>query len=339
MLSKEIVLMGFGSVGRAFFRLVEEKRGAIRSRFGLDLKWRAVFRRDSFFPFAGSQPEDGEVPGFDKRILDQMAWEARPELSSVLRGGSPGILVECSVSEGEEGEPGYGHILEAFRSGWDAVTANKGPLVFRYREMMEEKDKAGKELKFSGATAAALPVIDVACCSLAAADIERVEGILNGTSNYILTRMGEGFEYEIALKEAQERGIAEPDPARDVGGWDTAYKIVILANSLFEGEYGISDVEIAGITHLSGKSARSAQEEGKSLKLIGEIARKEGRIHMKVGTRAIDRSHPLYNVRGTEKGITFHTDSMGSVTVTGGKSDPRGAAAALLKDIINCCCH
>jgi homoserine dehydrogenase len=190
-------------------------------------------------------------------------------------------------------------------------------------------------LKYSAATAAALPTLDVGLHSLAGAEILSIEGILNGTTNYILTRIGEGAGYDEALHEAQKKGIAEPDPARDVEGWDTAVKLLLIANSVLGLKLRLGDIRVEGITRLSGRKVGAAKEAGKALKLIGRISKSRGRWKAEVAPLVIDRSHPLFGVDGTNKGIVFLTDTMGTVAVSGGKSDPRGAAAALLKDVIH----
>jgi homoserine dehydrogenase len=129
-------------------------------------------------------------------------------------------------------------------------------------------------------------------------------------------------------------GISEIDPSADVTGRDTAVKLVLLVNSIFREEFALSDVSISGITNLTLTDMKNARAKNRRLKLIGLMQKTGDAFHLEVGVRKLAPSHPLFGVCGTDKGISFQTDSMGRVTVTGGKSDPRGAAAALLKDII-----
>jgi homoserine dehydrogenase len=255
-------------------------------------------------------------------------------LGGLSRGG---CLVECTVSDLQTGEPGLSYLGAAFQAGWHAVAASKGALVVGLPALRATAARNGVFLKFSGATAAALPTLDVGLFSLAGTRIEGIQGILNGTSNYILTRMGEGLDYGEALREAQDRGIAEPDPAHDVDGRDSACKILLITNACLDAEYVLKDVQVAGISGLDVESVQAARREGRSVKLLATAApgRQGGRWSLDVRPSLIEASHPLVHVNGTEKGITFLTDSMGSVTVTGGRSNPRGAAAALLKDIVN----
>jgi homoserine dehydrogenase len=221
-------------------------------------------------------------------------------------------------------------------SGWHVVTADKGPLVAAFQSLLKLAREKGLALKFSGAAAAALPTLDVGLYSLAGAEVFSIEGILNGTSNFILTRMGEGATFKEALEDAQSRGIAEPNPALDVEGWDTAAKLLLIANSVMGLELGLNDIKVEGISKISPALIENSKKEGKALKLIGKIYRAAAdRWSAEVSPSAVAEGHPLFHVDGTDKGITFLTDTMGSVTVMGGKSDPRGAAAALLKDIIH----
>ena len=147
--------------------------------------------------------------------------------------------------------------------------------------------------------------------------------------------MEEGLSFEEALKEARDRGIAEPDPSLDIDGWDTACKILLISNAVAGAELQLQDIRRAGIRHVSGEELRTARNKGTSLKLLGRMTRENDKIRAEVGLFALDPNHPLFSISGTNKGVTFLTDTMDQVTVSGGKSGPSGTAAALLKDIIN----
>jgi homoserine dehydrogenase len=246
-----------------------------------------------------------------------------------------GVLVDCTPSDIGTGEPGLGYIRTALKAGWHVVTADKGPLAVDFKGLRNLARRHHVSLKYSAATAAALPTLDVAIYSLAGAEIQSIEGILNGTSNYVLTRMGEGEGYAAALREAQDRGIAEPNPEHDVKGWDTAVKLLLIANSALGLDLTMPEIKVKGITRIGPELVKKAKRDGKAIKLIGRMTRSAGSWKAEVSPRIIDRLHPLFGVNGTNKGITFRTDTMGHITVTGGRSDPRGAAAALLKDIIH----
>jgi homoserine dehydrogenase len=330
-----LVLAGFGHVGKAFFALLQEKVGSLQKRYGLDLRFGAILKSDGGFLTEGDllkhktadllAPQTGGLP----------LWRAGLSVESALKKIEPGILVECTPSNLQTGDPGLRHIQAALEKGWHVVTANKGPLVVAFKSLHNLAQEKRLSLKYSGATAAALPTLDVGLYSLAGAEIFSIEGILNGTSNFILSRMGEGATFEEALEDAQARGIAEHNFVLDVEGWDTAAKLLLIANSVLGLALTLDDIKIKGIVGISPELVAAAKREGKALKLIGKISRAQDGWSADVSPIVIEAGHPLFHVDGTNKGITFLTDTMGSVTVTGGKSDPRGAAAALLKDIIH----
>jgi homoserine dehydrogenase len=333
-----LVVTGFGHVGRAFFSLLREKANDLERRYGLAPEILAVGRAEGCF-YSGGPIEVRHVSrGGEPWTTGNPIWRDGLRATEVLSEIGPGgCLVECTLSDLETGEPGMSYLSSALRAGWNAVAASKGALVVGLPALKALAAANGVCLKFSGATAAALPTLDVGLVSLAGSRIEGIQGILNGTSNYILTRMGEGLDYNEALKEAQDKGIAEPDPASDVSGWDTAAKILLITNACLDTAYVLKDVHVRGITGLSIEYVQSAHREGRAVKLLATAApgRQGARWSLDVRPSLVEASHPLVHVNGTEKGITFLTDSMGSVTVTGGRSNPRGAAAALLKDIIN----
>ncbi len=333
-----LIITGFGNVGRAFFSLLREKTDDLERRYGLVFEVLSVARAEGCF-YSGEPLEVRHVSkGGSVWTSGNPSWREGLRVTDVIaENGRGGCLVECTLSSLETGEPGLSYISAAFHGGWHAVAASKGALVVGLPILKALAAENGVFFKFSGATAAALPTLDVGLFSLAGARIEGIQGILNGTSNYILTRMGEGLDYAEALREAQDKRIAEPDPAHDVGGWDTASKILLITNACLDADYVLKDVQVRGIDGLGVNDVQSAKKEGRSVKLLATAApgRKGERWSLDVRPSLIEATHPLAHVNGTEKGITFLTDSMGSVTVTGGRSNPRGAAAALLKDIIN----
>ena len=217
-----LVLAGFGHVGQAFCALLQEKREYLLERYGLVLRLGAVLKSDGgiigekdLSDAALSKILPGQTGG-------RSLWRAGLTVESALRSVETGILVECTPSDLESGEPGLRHIRAALAGGWHVVTASKGPLAVASTSLLRLAREKGLSLGFSGATAAALPTLDIGLFSLAGAEILSIEGILNGTSNFILTKMGEGVTFDEALKDAQAKGIAEPNPALDIEGWDKA---------------------------------------------------------------------------------------------------------------------
>jgi homoserine dehydrogenase len=335
-----IIVCGFGNVGRAFVRLVAGKHKDLQERYGIAPCIQAVV------------DIGGAALGGDAGLpLDQlqMLMDAGRPIETMAKWGCPGktgvgilettaadVLVEATPTNLVDGEPARSHMNAALAKGMTVITANKGPLVLFYKDLQARARAADGRIFMSAATAAALPTLDVGKLCTAGARIKTVEGILNGTTNYILTRMGqEGIDYAMALKAAQEMGIAETDPTLDVEGLDTRNKIILIANQLFDQSFGIGDVEAIGITNVSREAMDKARRSGRVIKLIGSARWQDDRLNLRVAPEVLEADHPLAGVHFSEKGISFDTDSMGRITVTGGHSSPTGAAAALLKDLIH----
>ncbi|MGB9765472.1 MAG: homoserine dehydrogenase [Candidatus Saccharicenans sp.] len=332
-----IILVGFGRVGQAFFNLLREKYDYCRARYGLELELRGIVRNKGSILLSSTQRV--MTPAyFLTEDLDTLAdWIPSITLSDFLEEFGSGIVVDCTPSNLENGEPGFTIMKTALEKGWHVVTASKGALVLRPGELQNLSKEKNVLIKASGATAAALPTLDVGLNSLAGATIQAIEGLLNGTCNYILTRMNEGLSYDQALEEAQEKGIAERDPSLDVGGWDTAAKMILIANQVLGTEIRLSEAIVRGIVGITPEIIEKTRRLDKVLKLIGKCDREsyDAPWKVEVGLALLDREHPLAGINEANKGIIFYTDTMGWVAVSGGKSDPRGAAAALLKDIIS----
>ena len=336
----DLVLAGLGNVGRAFVRLVWEKRAVCRDRYGIDLRLKAALNSKGGFLAGHDLDADGlaDLPAAIPTPKQHPAWHPWLRLRAALGEGEPGVLVECMPTDLRTGEPGRAFMTEALGKGWHVATASKGALVLDFSALSTLARSSGVRLKYSGATAAALPTLDVGQVSLAGAAVHRIEGILTGVTNHILTRMENDIPFEAALKEAQALGIAEPDPALDIDGWDTACKILLISNAVLGTEFRLSDVRRQGIRNVTPDDLKKARIEGKAVKLLGRFVQEGTERRVEVSVTLIDASHPLYGVTGTNKAITYFTDTMGSITVAGGKSDPRGTAAALLKDILNIYC-
>ncbi|MFP6677936.1 MAG: homoserine dehydrogenase [Pirellulaceae bacterium] len=336
----KIVLCGLGNVGVAFMELLADRRSMIIDRYGLDLTLSAAV------DIGGAAIEDNG--GLDtKALLAHLAMErpveeypgyGRPGITgkqAIAQAGAQ-VLVETTPTNLVDGEPGRTHILAALQQKMEVVSANKGPIVLFYHELHELAQQQGVGIHISAATAAALPTLDVGSVCLAGTQLLEAEGILNGSTNFILTRMQQdGCSYRDALKEAQSLGIAETDPSLDVEGRDTANKIVLIANRLFGMTLGPNDVEVNGITDITSEEIAAAAAEGKVIKLIGTAKRTDNGLQLSVAPKHLEKEHPLASVSGSEKAISYLTDTMHRITVSGGKSSPVGAAAALLKDLIN----
>jgi homoserine dehydrogenase len=342
MRAQRIILCGFGKVGQAFAQLLHERREFLQTQYALALDLVAVVdiggaalapRGLPIIPAAELLTHikmGGTVEGFGDFGMPGAAGEA------VIDSLEADLVVEATPTNLTTGEPGLRHMRAALRRGMHVVAANKGPLVLRYAELQALSQMHRGQIYMSAATAAALPTLDVGQICLAGSHILGIEGILNGTTNFILTKMQEeGYDYLDALHEAQARGIAETDPTLDVEGFDTANKLILLSNALLGTAYGPDAVTRHGITHITPAMVTDARRAGKCVKLVGRADLRRGNVRLSVAPEELAPDHPLASVHGAEKAVTYDTNTMGRVTVMGGESSPTGAAAALLKDIIN----
>ncbi len=325
-----ITIIGFGYVGAGVTEVIHRKRAEIARRYGLTLNLVGIADLKGIF--------------IDERGLDEAEllklrtgekeWERPGDMTSIdlIKEVEHEVMVETTPTNIDHGQPGLRHITTALESGRHVVTSNKGPLALAYTPLMELAKKHDRELKFGATVGGAMPLISLMRKNLAGNEVLSIQGILNGTCNYILTRMAEeGLPYEHVLKEAQEIGIAEADPAKDVEGTDTAVKLVILANSVFGLNATYKDVEVAGITAITSDALKLADDAGYVIKLIGEVT-KAGCL--KVRPRLVPKNDPL-NVSGTLNVATIRTDLAGDITLIGKGAGPIEAASTILSDILS----
>jgi homoserine dehydrogenase len=239
--------------------------------------------------------------------------------------------VEVTPTNIEDGEPALSHLLTAMENGKDVVTSNKGPLALSFRELDDAARFNDVQFRFEASVGGAMPIINFAHENLAGCTIESIYGILNGTTNYILSRMAkEGSSYDQTLKEAQEMGIAETDPYQDVEGIDAACKIAILANSVLNRDVTLNEVEVEGISKITPESIALAKKEGYLIKLIGEASHDV----LEVSPRLVRQGSPLA-VEGTMNLATLKTDLAEDVTVAGKGAGSVETASAILSDLLN----
>ncbi|WP_457613173.1 homoserine dehydrogenase [Methanocaldococcus sp.] len=328
----KIILVGFGAIGKGVAKVLHEKRDYLKKNYG-DFKVVAI--TDS----SGSAIDENgldlikaiEVKETTGSIKNYPEKGSEMKSIDVIREVEADVVVEITPSNLETGEPAKTHILESFRNKKHVVTANKGPLALCYKELVEEAKKHGVMFRHEASVGGAMPIINLAKETLAGNEILSIRGILNGTTNYILTKMEkEGLDFETALKEAKELGIAETDPTQDIEGLDTAAKIVILANSIMGLEKTIKDVKVKGITKITPEALFLANKRGYTIKLIGQI--KEN--HLIVEPMLVPIDSPL-NVKGTLNVAMFETDLAREVVVVGRGAGPVETASAILSDLIH----
>jgi len=255
--------------------------------------------------------------------------EEYDDLTDALEETEYDVLVETSPTTLGDAQPAFGYMKTAIENGAHVVTSNKGPLAMRYGEIMSAAEEAGVEVRMEGTVGGAIPTINTVRESLAGDEVESARGILNGTCNFILTRMlEEGLTYEHVLSEAQDMGIAESDPTFDVEGIDTALKCVILSNVLFDDEKTLDDVDVTGITEVTPDALSLARESGHVVKLVAEVSEDA----LCVAPRLVPQGHAL-DVGGTLNVVSFDADLAGDVTITGHGAGSSETASAVLSDL------
>jgi homoserine dehydrogenase len=265
----------------------------------------------------------------------------RPEISGVLsrsEGEFEDILERSDLIVELMGglEPAYDYVMRAIRAGRHVVTANKQLLSHHGEELWEAARENGVQLRFEGSVAGVVPIIRVLQESLAGASIDRVHGIVNGTTNFILTEMARtGATFADALAEAQRLGYAEADPSEDVDGRDAAAKMAILARLAFDTPVHIDQVTYEGIEHIQPDDLEYARELGLGLKLIGTAERLEGGLSVRVHPAFLYPGHPLASVNGPFNAVTVESETITEITMSGPGAGGPQTASAVLGDVIS----
>ncbi|MDQ1254129.1 MAG: homoserine dehydrogenase [Euryarchaeota archaeon] len=319
-------ILGFGAIGQGVAEVLLMKKEYLKS-IGLEVKVVAVV--DSKGATVNPLGVDLADCLSRKRESGTVAIE-NISGADVIRSLEHDLVIETTPTNIVTGGAGLQNMFTAFETGKDVITSNKGPLTLKYRELMEAAKASGSEFRFEATVGGSMPIINLANEVLAGNHIISIKGILNGTCNYILTRMlEERASYTDILAESMELGIAETDPTYDVEGIDTACKLVILANAIFGRNVTYKDVEVTGITKITTEALEMAYERGHVIKLIGEV----GREKIQVAPRLVPIKHPLA-VGGTLNIASVYTELAGEITVTGKGAGPIETSSAILSDLI-----
>ncbi len=332
-----IGIIGYGGVGKALVRLLNMQKEILDAE-GLSIKVSYVVDY-----YGGIHAAEG---------IDLAALEAFTEKEKDITkfsGGSAEITVADMVSDPavdlavimtptnkETGQPGLSYAESLLEAGKHVVISDKGPIMLAYHKLAALAKSCGVQLGIGCTTGGALPSVNAGMIDMAGSSISSIEGVLNGTTNFILKYMEDHHcEYEQALKIAQECGIAETNPTLDVEGWDTAGKLLILTNVLMGEEKTLADIKVSGITSLTAADIESAAAAGLKYKLVGKTVNKDGQLQMSVGLERLPAEHLLYSVEGKNKAVRYVSDTLGELAVIGGASGVIPAAASILRDIVN----
>lgn len=308
--SYNLALIGFGNVGRAFLRLLISKESELRRRY--DVRWRlagVATRRAGWV----SDP-DGLNP---LAILNNHWPAANPHAAPVrsvsewLERSRADVLFEASSLNAQTGQPAIDHLKAALEMGAHAISANKGPIVRGFQELTALAHQKGKQFLYEATVMDGVPIFSMFPRGLPATDLRGFSGVLNSTTNVVLTEIEKGRTFDDAVRRAQSLGVAETDPSADLDGWDAAVKVATLAIVLMGVPVRLEDVQRIGIRELSEEKIRSVRTAGMRYKLVCRAERRGDGVDCSVRPELLLASDPLANLEGTSSAIRFDLDIFG----------------------------
>ncbi|MBR5287969.1 MAG: homoserine dehydrogenase [Clostridia bacterium] len=310
-----IGFLGCGNIGSAVYRLLEERGSEIEINEGVAFEVKKILVRDVRRSRGLNVPE-GVFTDDPQEVVND------PDIS---------IILEFMGGE----QPAADYVIRALRGGKTVVTANKMALSLHWKEMLSAARSGGAGLYFEASVCGAVPVIRAMSSSLQANRISSVMGIINGTTNYILSRMSrEGAPYDAVLADAQRLGLAEPDPTADVEGYDAAYKLSILAMLAFHRYVSVGSIYREGITEVTPLDVQCGQELGLTLKLLAVAKESDGKIQLRVHPTFVPDDHPLASVSDAFNAVYIDGHACGETMFYGRGAGPMPTASALVSDLI-----
>jgi homoserine dehydrogenase len=310
-----VALLGYGTVGAAVNRLLVEGGDEIERATGHRLRVVRALVRDT--------AKEREFPAGDGVLTT--------DFRSIMEDRSIALVAEVMGGV----EPTGTYVLDLLRAGTPVISANKQLIARRSSDLFSAASAGGVQLRFEASVCAAIPVIKVLRESLVVTNVHRVLGIVNGTTNYILTRMEEGDGYEEALAEAQRLGYAEADPTEDVSGADAAAKMAILATVAFGSRVELTDVTYEGIEGVRPQHVQAARELESVVRLIGAATLVDGRVDVRVGPAFVDRHHPLAAVEGPFNAVMLQGDAIREIMLEGPGAGGVETASAVVADMVS----
>lgn len=333
-----LALIGFGNVGQGLAYIIRERGEEIAAQFGARLVIVAVsdLHKGAVYDPDGLDPAALLAAAAEGRPLDTLPGQAHGwDALKTIQESNANLVAEMSYTDLESGEPAAEHVRAGLKAGKHVVTTNKGPAALHYPELAALAEAYGVTFGVEGTVMSGTPSLHLGLDLLNAASITCAQGILNGTTNYILTQMGAGASYAAALAEAQRLGYAEADPTGDVEGFDAAGKVVILANLLMQAGIGMRDVDRQGISHLTVEDIAAAAAAGEKWKLIGKVEKTPEGVRASVKPMRLPLAHPLAAVDGATNAITYTTDLLGDVTLIGPGAGRVETGYSLLVDLLH----
>jgi len=334
----KLAFIGFGTVGQGLVEILIEKKQMLEQKYDFHYSVVAIsdILKGSVYDEKGLDLKKIlELVKNGKKINEYPNGKKDMDSLTTIKETNADTIIEITYTDIKTGEPATTQIKTALNAGKNVVSTNKGPVVREVRALLDLAKKKNVFYGFEGVVLSGTPALNLAKFTLAGNRIKGFKGILNGTTNYILTKMGEGMSYQDALKKAQELGYAEADPTADVEGFDALGKVVILTNVVLEKNIKIEDVQRKGITEITQNDIETAKSEGKVWKLIGSAELQEnGSVKARIWPEKLPLSNPLAGVSSATNALTYYTDELGAVTIVGPGAGKRETGFALLIDLL-----
>ena len=334
----KLALLGFGNVGQSLATLLNDKRVELKSKYDLTFSITGIGTGKHG---TALNPQGLDIDQALNIILTGNSLEPLSILEPpadafdfILRSEAD-VLFENTPVDYESGQPAVDHLKQALDLGMHAITANKGPVVHAYNQLTEIAAAKDRKFFFESTVMDGAPIFSLFRTALPGAQLQAFKGILNSTTNLILTRMegGEGFDQAVAY--AQKIGIAETDPSGDIDGWDAAVKVAALVTVLMGIPLKPNEVERTGIRDIQARDIQRAQEQGQRWKLVCYAVRESDSVKASVAPQMVSPTSPLFQVDGTTSIVQFETDVLGSLSVIETDPGPHTTAYGLLADFLN----
>lgn len=334
----KLALVGFGNVAQGLVQILSQSSERYTQDYGLRFHINAIADplKGTLFAPEGADPAEllaaAQQPGGLAGLpYDHPNWDAL----DMIQVSPVDVVVELSYTDLTTGEPATTYISEALRRKKHVVTTNKGPIALHYDTLTNLARVHEVSLGIEGTVMSGTPALRMARNCMLPAGVSRVQGILNGTTNYILTQMESGMSYADALAEAQAQGFAEANPTGDVEAYDPAAKIAILARIVLETAVPLQDVERQGITGITQEDVQQALTAGHHWKLVATAERTEDGVRASVKPTRLPAGHPLANIGGATNAVTFSSNYLGDVTLIGPGAGRLQTGMAVIEDLID----
>ena len=338
----KLAFIGFGNVARSLVRLLERKRDLLKQEYDITYSITGIATGRHGFavnPNGFDSYKALELVESGQSIFPLSSFQVNNSLE-VIQHSSAEVMFENSPVNYETGQPAIDHAKAALDTGMHVSTANKGTVVHAYQELTALAKSKGKKFMFESTVLGGTPVFSTFREAMPLAELISFKGIINATTNIILSRMEEGESFDDAVKYCQSVGVAETDPSGDVDGWDASIKVAALATVLMNTPLKPQDVERKGIREITPEMVSQAKADGKRWKLVASAEWVGDFVKARVMPELVDSSSPLYGMMGSSTGLTFRTDVLPDYSVTvsereGMKGGPEETAYGLFADFIN----